>query len=244
MTLIVVVPCFNEAKRFDADRFRTLLSLIPVVQLLFVDDGSTDSTLSVLNGFAATEPNRVTVMSLPTNSGKGEAIRRGILTAIVHGPEWVAYVDADLATPPEEVSRLWANSHDDPSIDVFFGSRIRLCGNRIERREGRHLAGRLFAYLAAGTLGTHVYDTQAGVKFLRVTPELARALASPFCDRWSFDVELLGRLGRLGIFPKRAIEIPLRTWRDVPNSKVSLRQGVTSVLSLWRVRRSLRTFRS
>lgn len=244
MTLIVVVPCFNEASRFDADQFRHLLSLVPGMRLRFVDDGSTDQTSSVLSGFVATEPDRATVMSLPTNVGKGEAIRQGILTALAESPSWVAYVDADLATPPEEVCRLWEEHHDDVLLDVFFGSRIRLCGSRIERREGRHLVGRLFAHLAARTLGTHVYDTQAGVKFLRNTPELAKVLTVPFCDRWSFDVELLGRLGRLGVFPARAMETPLRTWRDVPASNVSLRQGAASVLSLWRVHRRLRSFLS
>lgn len=244
MTLIVVVPCFNEASRFDADRFRQLLLLVPGMQLRFVDDGSTDQTLSVLSGFVATEPDRATVMSLPTNVGKGEAIRKGILAALAESPSWVAYVDADLATPPEEVCRLWEEHHDDASLDVFFGSRIRLCGSRIERREGRHLVGRLFAHLAARTLGTHVYDTQAGAKFFRNTPELAKVLTEPFCDRWSFDVELLGRLGRLGVFPARAMETPLRNWRDVPASNVSLRQGAASVLSLWRVHRRLRSFLS
>lgn len=243
MTLTIVVPCFNEATRFDADRFGHLLSLIPGARLWFVDDGSTDRTLQVLNDFAAAAPDRVAVTSLPTNVGKGEAIRRGILAALTEAPDWVAYVDADLATPPEEVHRLWEEHHDESSVDVFFGSRIRLCGSRIDRREGRHIVGRLFAHLAAHTLGTHVYDTQAGAKFFRSTPELARALAVPFCDRWSFDVELFGRLGRLGVFPGRAVETPLRNWRDVPASNVSLRQGVTSVLSLWRVRRGVRAFR-
>jgi len=242
MTLTIVVPCFNEAARFDAARFHELLLLMPGARLQLVDDGSTDQTLRVLQDFAATARDRVAVMSLPSNVGKGEAIRTGMLAALTETPDWVAYVDADLATPPEEVQRLWAEHHDDQAVDVFFGSRIRLCGSRIERREGRHIVGRLFAHLAARTLGTHVYDTQAGAKFLRVTPILHRALATPFCDRWSFDVELLGRLGRLGVFPSRAVETPLRNWRDVPASNVSMRQGLTAVLSLRRVRRRLQRF--
>ena len=244
MTLIIIVPCFNEAHRFDADRFRQLLSFIPEARLWFINDGSADRTLQVLNDFASTMPDRVKVTSLPTNVGKGEAIRHGILAAVTEEPNWVAYIDADLATPPEEVHRLWDEHSDNSSLDVFFGSRIRLCGSRIERREGRHIVGRLFANLAARTLSTQVYDTQAGAKFFRSTPELALALAVPFCDRWSFDVELLGRLGRLGVFPNRAMEAPLRSWRDVPATSMSLRQGFRSVLSLWQVRRAVRMFPS
>jgi len=75
--LTIVVPCFNEETRIETSRFRQLLSLVPKVRILFVNDGSTDRTLRVLEDFAATEPDRVSVLSLPANSGKGEAIRCG-----------------------------------------------------------------------------------------------------------------------------------------------------------------------
>jgi glycosyltransferase involved in cell wall biosynthesis len=240
--LTIVVPCFNEETRIEISQFRRLLSLAPEARLLFVDDGSTDRTLHVLGDFAASEPDRVRVMSLPANAGKGEAIRCGFLAATTEGPSWTAYIDADLATPIEEVQRLWSVCQENSSLEIVFGSRIHLCGSGIERRMGRHITGRIFAFLAAQTLGTYVYDTQAGVKFFRNTPALSQALSTPFCDRWSFDVELLGRLGRLGAFPQHALEVPLRSWRDVPGSKVSLRQGLKSLFSLWRVHRNLREF--
>lgn len=241
--LSIVVPCFNEETRIEISRFQQLLSLVPEARLLFVNDGSTDRTLHVLHDFAATEPDRVNVLSLSANAGKGEAIRCGLLAAITEKPSWTAYLDADLATPPEEVQRLWSVCQEGSSLDIVFGSRVRLCGSGIERRLGRHVTGRVFAFLAAQILGTHVYDTQAGAKFMRYTPTLSHALASPFCDRWSFDVELLGRFGRLGVFPERAVEVPIRNWRDIPGSKVSIQQGVTSMVSLWRVNRNLRKFR-
>jgi len=164
------------------------------------------------------------------------------LAANTDRPSWTAYLDADLATPTEEVQRLWSVCQESASLEIVFGSRIHLCGSKIKRHMGRHITGRIFAFFAEHTLGTHVYDTQAGAKFFRNTPALSQALATPFCDRWSFDVELLGRLGRLGAFPERALEVPLRNWRDVPGSKVSLRQGVASLFSSWRVHRKLRAF--
>ena len=242
--LTVVVPCFNEETRIEITRFRELLSLVPEIHLLFVNDGSADRTIQVLEGFAATEPNRVSILSLPANVGKGEAIRCGFLAATAESPSWMAYLDADLATPPEEVLRLWAVCQEGSALDIVFGSRIQLCGSGIDRNMSRHITGRVFAFFAAQTLGTHVYDTQAGAKFMRNTPTLSKAFATPFCDRWSFDVELLGRLGRLGVFPERAVEVPIRNWRDVPGSKVSVRQGVASMFSLWRVHRKLRAFRT
>ena len=99
--LTVIVPCFNEETRIEISRFRELLSLVPEVRLLFVNDGSADRTIQVLEGFAATEPDRVSILSLPANVGKGEAIRCGFLAATAESPSWMAYLDADLATPPE-----------------------------------------------------------------------------------------------------------------------------------------------
>ena len=241
MTLTIVVPCFNEDGRLDINQFRLLLELVPEIDLLFIDDGSTDNTLKVLRDFAGTEPSRVSTLSLPANNGKAEAVRIGLLFAVTEGSSWAAYVDADLATPVDEIRRLWLICRQSLSTEIVFGSRVRLCGSGIHRHWTRHLVGRIFAFLASRTLGTYVHDTQAGVKFVKSTPALNRALATPFCNRWSFDVELLARLGRLGIFPDRALEVPLHVWHDVPGSKVSLGQGIAATLSLWKVRRRLQS---
>lgn len=238
---IVVVPCYNEAARLDTEQFIGLVERDDSLSLLFVDDGSSDATATLLESLA--QHPRISAIYLPANGGKAEAVRQGLVAAINQEAEWVGYVDADLATPPAEIERLIDIAQQSPDRDCVFGSRIRLCGNDVTRHLSRHLAGRVFATLADEfVLGAHVYDTQAGAKFFRNTPQLRHCLSSPFADRWSFDVELFGRLGRVGAFPQRAIEIPMRIWIDREGSKVSVLAGVRSMWSLAKVRRRIRRF--
>ena len=240
MRSVLVVPCFNEAARLPVDEFREMVAVESGVSLVFVDDGSTDTTREVLTALA--DRDGISLVALDRNMGKAEAVRRGLIVAASSGADWVGYVDADLATPRSEIARLLHIAESSPDHDCVFGSRVRLCGNQVTRKLSRHVSGRVFAGLADRVLGAHVYDTQAGAKFFRVSDRFTRCLAQPFADRWAFDVELLGRLGRVGVFPDRTIEVPLRTWIDREGSKVSLVAGVRSVLSLWRIKRRLDRF--
>lgn len=240
MKTIIVVPCYNEALRLVPDGFRAIVESTPQTTIVFVDDGSSDATTFVIEGIASAIDSQVLVLG--RNMGKAEAVRQGLLRALEANPEWVGYTDADLATPPEEIARLLRVSHGSPGLDIVFGSRIRLCGSNVNRRLSRHLLGRVFATVADWVLEAHVYDSQAGAKFFRNTAELKRALEAPFTDRWAFDVELLGRLGRLGSFPARAVEVPLQTWLDREGSKVTPLQGARSLVTLIRIKRRLNQF--
>ena len=225
----IVVPCYNEAARLDVAALVGLASQAEA-RVLAVDDGSTDATGALLIAAAAAHPDRFGVVSRPTNGGKGEAVRDGLLAAIDAGAELVGYYDADMATPPAEMARLLHELAADDRRDVVIGSRVGLLGHDIERSPWRHYLGRLFATASGVALGLAVYDTQCGAKALRVTPALRCALARPFRSRWAFDVELLGRLLDAGVAPAAFVEIPLRTWRDVGGSKL----GAASALAAGR----------
>ena len=218
----VVVPCYNEARRLPLHEFESLLVRSDVA-VLFVDDGSRDGTLELLRAFAGRFPRRAVVLPLAANRGKGEAVRAGMLHALAEGAAVVGYLDADLATPPEEVLRLLA-ALEAGGWRAVLGSRVRLLGSEIRRSALRHYRGRVFATAASLALDLPVYDTQCGAKLFRSCPALAQALASPFRARWAFDVELLGRL----MAPARAeglraadiVEVPLLRWSDVRGSKL------------------------
>lgn len=219
---VVVVPCFNEEERLDIGSFMGLAASRRV-ELLFVDDGSTDGTARMLHGMAA-RSKAVTVLTLTANSGKAEAVRRGLLLAIRSGATTVGYFDADLATPPEELLRLVDVLEERPELAAVFGSRVARLGSRIERRAARHYLGRLYATLASIALGVAVYDTQCGAKVFRVDESLAAALVHPFRSSWALDVELLDRLlsgTSAPAVPVTAfLEVPIEVWRDVGGSKL------------------------
>jgi dolichyl-phosphate beta-glucosyltransferase len=221
--LTLVVPCYNEAGRLDDEAFLSLARGPGGLRLLFVNDGSRDETGARLAALAAQEP-RIAVLELERNGGKAEAVRAGLQRALAAGASLVGYLDADLATPVEEVRRL-AGLLRDGQAAVLLASRVSLLGRDIQRRAARHYLGRIFASVASVVLRLAVYDTQCGAKFFRATPALNAALVDPFLSRWVFDVELLGRLmiGGAGVTPltsREVVEEPLRAWRDVPGSKL------------------------
>lgn len=222
---IVVIPCYDEAGRLSLPAFAELLA--GGVDLLFVDDGSRDATLSLLSAYAATQPERVRVLPLPRNQGKAEAVRQGMRAALEHGADIVGYLDADLATPPAELLRI-LETLQRTGAAVAIGSRVAMLGSTINRRPLRHYLGRIYATAASLLLRVAVYDTQCGAKLFRRGAALSAALAEPFSSRWGFDVELLGRLLTgapqnpeiPAIRPADMVEVPLREWRDVAGSKL------------------------
>jgi glycosyltransferase involved in cell wall biosynthesis len=228
---VVVIPCYNEASRLDCDEFRRLAEE-ESISLLFVDDGSTDDTLELLTTFVAEQPERMSLLALAPNRGKAEAVRQGMLQALKASPEIVAFIDADLATPVEEVIRLTRLAAESEA-DAVIGSRIAHLGTEIDRSMSRHFLGRVFATAASIALEAPVYDTQCGAKFFRSSPLLERILDEEFHSRWAFDVELLGRL-----LAENAtiIEVPLKRWIDVPGSKIGLKSMIKAGADLVQIR--------
>ena len=241
---VIVVPCFEEAKRLDAEAFAGLAGT-GGIHLLFVDDGSRDGTLGLLEGIAARLPDTVAVLSLRENAGKAEAVRAGLLRAMEQGAEVVGYLDADLSAPPSEMVRLVEALRAASGVDVVLGSRVMLLGRRIERLWTRHLLGRAFATAASMALQLPVYDTQCGAKVFRTTTALRSALGRPFSSRWAFDVELLARLltggeGVAPVAPERFLEVPLTRWHHVRGSKLKPSAMAQAGLDLLQIARDRR----
>jgi glycosyltransferase involved in cell wall biosynthesis len=225
---IVVVPCFNEARRLRLEEFCRFVLQQEGVDLLFVDDGSTDATAEMLAEFCQDMGDRCRLLKLPRNQGKAEAVRLGLLTGCHRGADFVGFWDADLATPLDEIPNFCALLERASRVEWVFGSRVRLLGRAIDRRPLRHYLGRAWATTVSLLLRLPIYDTQCGAKMFRVSQEFTQMLQEPFCSRWVFDVELIARLlqTRRGADRTAAAsiyEVPLSSWRDVAGSKVRVR---------------------
>ena len=247
LTLALVVPCYNEAARLDPAAFTTFVSSHPHVSLLFVDDGSTDATAEVLAQIRAAAPDAVSVMRLPVQQGKAEAVRTGILEGIRRQAGLVGFWDADLATPLSAVDDFLALAARRPEMEVILGSRVLLMGRDIRRHPSRHYLGRVFATAVSLALDLPVYDTQCGAKVFRVGDAVSAVFATPFHDRWIFDVELLARYLALPVEhnapPRRAriYELAVSAWHHKTGSKLRWTDYVRAVPALcriWRQRRA------
>lgn len=243
--ICIVVPCYNEALRLDTGAFLAFLQENFDISVVFVNDGSSDDTLAVLEQLRGQLAAQVDVLDKKTNAGKAEAVRSGVLHAL-HKPgvAYVGYWDADLATPLGAVNQMSEVFARRPEIEVVIGSRVRLLGRRIERSGVRHYLGRVFATFASIVLDLPVYDTQCGAKLFRVTPDVSRIWQEPFQSRWIFDVELIARFlechavgsGRPGAL---IYEAPLDSWVEVPGSKlrmIDFARAVKDLYTIWQDR--------
>ena len=240
---IIVVPCYNEARRLPARAFLAYAAACRHTSFVMVDDGSRDGTRQVLESLERRCPQGFKVLCLARNSGKAEAVRRGMLLALEYAPRLVGYWDADLSAPLEQVDRLAAVFDSRPGVEVVLGSRVSLMGYSIRRRSSRHYLGRAAATLISMVSGLAIYDTQCGAKLFAATPDLERALSRPFLARWLFDVELLLRLalqwhtqGR-GPAEKLIFELPLERWWHKEGSKVSPLDFLRALGEIYRLHR-------
>lgn len=229
VSLQVVVPCYNEEQRLDRQQFIAFARTHRDIRFVFVDDGSRDGTLKMLKALQRRMAGQATVLALPQNMGKAEAVRAGLRFAATTDSPYVAYWDADLATPLSAILdfRQIAQRYDD--VDVVFGSRMQLLGHRIDRTIARRIVSRICSGLARMAVRLPVRDTQCGAKLLRNTPALRRSVDAPFTAGWLFDVELFARLSeQLNHQARPFYEFPLSEWTEVAGSKVTGRVIVKS----------------
>ncbi|WP_369753627.1 glycosyltransferase [Flavobacterium sp. WC2409] len=217
----IVIPCYNEEKGITIKEYSRFLDNYHHAKICFVNDGSTDSTLALLNILKKQYTNQVYIVSLLKNAGKAAAVREGIIYCNQNfDHQFIGYLDADLATTLEEFMEIQKYIKDE--IVFCFGSRIRKIGSTIERQNSRFLIGRVIATFISHVLGIKVYDTQCGCKVF--TREISiRLFKKEFISKWLFDVELFFRM--IILFGKeRAIqkmyEVPLKSWIEKGNSKV------------------------
>lgn len=217
----VIIPCYNEEIRFQTEDFNTFLKNHHEIDLCFVNDGSSDNTVSLLTNLQSKFDN-VSVFNLEENVGKAEAIRYAVLNLDAEKYQYLAYLDADLSTSLDEILRLTTFTSN--TAKFIIGSRIKKLNSSIERSQIRHISGRFLATVVhTFILKMPIYDTQCGAKVIET--KLAKEIfEEAFVSKWLFDVELLLRTSKLkgNDFCKEAIlEVPLKKWHDKGNSKIT-----------------------
>lgn len=227
---LLVIPCYNEAKRLVPESFISHLNTSQSRGFLFVDDGSSDGTGDILARIKREAPaGRVSVLSLPANVGKGESVRLGFLAALRSAPQFVGYCDADLSTPLESMDALFCVIERRPDIDYAFATRSRI--PHLKRPWYRRILGKIFARLACRLFGFSLSDPQCGAKVFRIDPLVEEALRAPWQSRWIFDIEFLLRLRALRKRERRPSltsclhEEPLPAWKDIGPSRFRLKDG-------------------
>jgi len=236
----IVIPCYNEALRLNTQEFINSIRSNEHIDYIFVNDGSTDGTQEKLTTLCSSHPMQMHCISLKKNSGKAEAVRKGVLRARELDFANIGYWDADLATPLSIIPRF-CELLDNNEITMVIGSRVKLLGRKIERRALRHYVGRVYATCASLVLNLPIYDTQCGAKIFKNSKELKIVFSKPFSVNWTFDVEILARFIMLERFGgakhliESSIEYPLEEWKDVSGSKVKPVDFFMGIIELFKI---------
>ncbi len=218
-SLCIIIPCYNEAQRFDKECFENYYRNSGI-HFYFVNDGSSDSTLQMLESIRENKE-RVRIVNLEKNVGKAEAVRLGILKAYKTGQfEYIGFWDADFATPLSEIDKMIAIIQ--PGFQIIAGSRIKRLGAQIERSTFRHYFGRIFSTIVTKLFHLPIYDTQCGAKLFHRS-SIDPLFDKSFHDKWMFDLELFIRYkNNRGIrsLVSDCYEYPLSSWKEVGGSKL------------------------
>jgi dolichyl-phosphate beta-glucosyltransferase len=210
----IIVPSYNEERRLPETLERIAAYARASgreVEILVVDDGSTDGTAAVAESFRS-KFGALRVLSNGVNRGKGYSVRHGMQEA---RGRIVLFTDADLSAPIEEADKLFAAME---TYDVAIGSRAldrRLIS--IHQSQFREFAGIIFNTIVRLCLRLPFVDTQCGFKAFRREP-CRIIFEQQRIERFGFDPELLYLARRHGL---RAVEIPVR-WGHSPATKVNM----------------------
>jgi dolichyl-phosphate beta-glucosyltransferase len=215
LTLSIIIPAFNEEQRLPVYLDKILAYLEQKTfpcEIIVVDDGSTDSTASMVERFAVKKP-QVRLIRLPRNQGKGHAVKTGMLNA---GGELKLFTDADGATPITEFERL--SQAIEQGADVAVASRaLNDDSITVQTKLHRKLIGTIFNFIVRTLTVKGINDTQCGFKlFTREAADAVFPLQS--IHDFGFDVEILYICQKTGF---RILEVPVN-WTDIPGTKVRL----------------------
>jgi len=230
----IIIPAHNEATRI-LPYLRSIASYMQnrrqAYEVIVIDDGSTDTTASVVETAASSIP-EIQLLRAPRRRGKGAAVRRGMHAAV---GRLQLFTDADGATPIQELARLeeaMANG-----ADVAIGSRSlasRLPGYAVRTRWYRTVLSNLFNSLIQQKGLRGITDTQCGFKLFR-QPVAADLFGVSSIDGYGFDLELLYVAQQRGY---HIAEIPVN-WSHQPGSKFRVvRDGIAMLRELAVIRRN------
>ncbi|MGC4865103.1 glycosyltransferase family 2 protein [Micromonospora sp. DT53] len=224
MQLSILMPVYNEAEHVAEALKRALAVRYPCeIEIVVVDDGSTDETAEIL---ARVQDARLRVVTHPRNAGKGAAIRTAVDSA--HG-EYLVILDADLEYDPQDIPKLLA--------PVLEGHATVVYGNRTFGSHSAYsfwyVVGNRGVTTAANVLfNSYIADLETCFKLMPV--ELYRSLDIR-SRGFGMEAEVTGKLLRRRIRPYD-VPISYRARGRAEGKKITWRNGVEALWILGRER--------
>jgi len=230
MSVSIIIPAYNEEKRLGA----FLESIVnytnqrqqDIHEIIVVDDGSSDATISVAEKFSSRLPLRI--LKHNQNKGKGAAVQTGIMAA---NGDYIIFIDADGATPISELPKMTDALQQ---TQVAIGNRW-MIGSQTERHSFlRKLSGFVYRnYMSLFGLGK--IDTMCGFKGYH--RDVARKLFSNLIEaRWLFDAEIAYKAVKAGYSIRN---FPIK-WESKDGSKLDASTLIKTAFQIWPLIRKIK----
>lgn len=235
-TISFVIPVYNEEKRIG-NTIKALMGGVyfaglKLEKVIFVDDGSTDATRSIIKASKSKIEKKhkikVETVGYEVNRGKGYAIKTGMKAS---NSDYTLMFDADMSTSLDELKKFLP--YFGKGIDVIIGTRKNGHSTVVRHQPlYRELLGRGFTLLSNMILNTWVTDFTCGFKaFSRQAKD--RIFENTIVDRWSYDSEIIYLAYNLKFNIKEVAVV----WKNDPGTKVNLLKDLPETLSdLFRIR--------
>ncbi|PIY96691.1 MAG: hypothetical protein COY66_03410 [Candidatus Kerfeldbacteria bacterium CG_4_10_14_0_8_um_filter_42_10] len=204
----LVIPVYNEEERIKKSLSKILpyLNQLADYEIIFVDDGSTDRTLLVLEEY---KNKRFRVIKNGKNCGKGYSVQQGMLRARY---PVVLFSDADFSTPIEDLEKLLPHLEN---YDIVIGSRgMEQSQISVHQKFYKEWLGKIGNKFIQLLVIPGIKDTQCGFKLFK--KETLVIFQKQTIKRWGFDFEILMLAHKIGF---RIKEVPVR-WQNDFRSKV------------------------
>ncbi len=229
MKIMVVVPTYNERQNVQ-ELIPKVLSQLPGIEMLIVDDASPDGTGGYVDSVAAGEP-RVHTIHRPGKMGLGSAYVEGFKYALDAGADLIVQMDADFSHDPDVIPELVKRCDE---YDVVLGSRY-ITGANVVNWPLRRLFLSYFANVYTHIVtGLPLRDSTGGFKCFKRKVIAALDLDAIRSDGYSFQIEVNFRCWRKGF---SIIEIPIVfVDRHSGTSKMSRRIVWEAMWLVWRLR--------
>jgi CheY-like chemotaxis protein len=224
----VVIPCYNEEKRLLSEEFRDFVHKNLGYHLCFVNDGSKDNTLAVLQELIKGKEDYISIYDCEKNGGKAEAVRLGMLHLAKQSQfDYIGFLDADLSTNFDDFQDL-TDTISNSKYKLVFGSRISRMGADITKESARKIISQTINFIIRKTLGMEINDTQCGAKIM--TKEvIEKTFQEKFITKWLFDVEIFMRMKKVYGSKETQefiLEKPLNRWIHADGSKLSFKDSI------------------
>lgn len=234
--IALLIPCYNEAKRFKIELIRTFIAENQhLIDFYFVDDGSTDETNEIIKQNFLNEENSY-LIRLNKNFGKGNAVRQGMLAASQKDYDYYGFIDADFEIPFEQVVKLYESlKESECSLAISF----RRFSNPFHLLHPRSLGSRFILSAANSIVGFNpkIKDSQCGSKLLK-KDILHICFDEEFISEWLFDIEIFSRLNKSQDARGKILEVPLENFsRAKGESNIRLLQNFQLLKHLYLIKR-------